>query len=87
MWKPFILEREKTTSSSQSSIPLCIGNNYKRCVFIREKIREDKDSLKVFEVWNSHVWRNLDRKASLRFFGMFSLSLSLSLSLWFMFLL
>ena len=35
-----MLKREKTMGSSQSSIPLCIGNNYKRYVLTREKITE-----------------------------------------------
>ena len=51
------MERKKTMSSSQSSIPLCIGNNYKRCVFTIDKRKEEKDSLKLLEVWNSHLWR------------------------------
>ena len=38
MWKPSLQKREKTTGSNQSNIPLCIRNNYKRCVFTKEKI-------------------------------------------------
>ncbi len=34
-----------------------LENNYKRDVFTREKIIEEEQSLKLLEVWNSHVWR------------------------------
>ncbi len=35
-----MLKRDKIMRSSQSSIPLCIGNKYKRGVFTREIIEK-----------------------------------------------
>ena len=47
MWKPSMMEREKTMGSSESSIPLLLE-------ILQENNRE---SIKLLKVWNSYTWR------------------------------